>query len=62
VPGGLHERLLIEAARFHAADRARIEAALALMSRLHERDRRQREPYACHPLQQAARMARGVDE
>ena len=29
------------------AQRDRIGAALALMSRLHERDRRQREPYAC---------------
>ena len=45
---GLRERLLIEAARFPAADRARVGAALALMCRLHERDRRQREPYACH--------------
>jgi hypothetical protein len=53
---GLRERLLIEAARFPAADRARIEAALALMCRLHARDRRQREPYACHPLRVAIRI------
>jgi (p)ppGpp synthase/HD superfamily hydrolase len=53
---GLRERLLMEAARFPAADRARIRAALALMSRLHERDRRQREPYACHPLRVTVRI------
>jgi hypothetical protein len=45
---GLRERLLIEIAQFPAADRARIGAALALASRLHARDRRQREPYANH--------------
>ena len=53
---GLRERLLIEAGRFPAAERARIDAALALMSRLHERDRRQREPYACHPLRVTIRI------
>jgi (p)ppGpp synthase/HD superfamily hydrolase len=53
---GLHERLLIEAARFPAVERTRIGAALALMSRLHERDRRQREPYACHPLRVTIRI------
>jgi (p)ppGpp synthase/HD superfamily hydrolase len=53
---GLHERLLIEAERFSAADRARIGAALELMYRLHERDRRQREPYACHPLRVTIRI------
>jgi hypothetical protein len=47
---GLHERLLIEAERFSAADRARTDTALAWMSRLHERDRRQREPYPCRQL------------
>jgi hypothetical protein len=41
---GLRERLLIEVGRFPAAERDRNEAALALMLRLHERDRRQREP------------------
>jgi hypothetical protein len=45
---GLRERLLIEARRFPGAQRDRIDAALALMSRLHERDRRQREPYSSH--------------
>jgi hypothetical protein len=53
---GLRERLVIEAARFPAADRARIGAAQALMSRLHERDRRQSEPYACHPLRVTIRI------
>jgi len=53
---GLRERLLIEAGRFPAADRARISAALAWMSRLHERDRRQREPYACHLLRVTIRI------
>ena len=47
---GLRARLLIEVGRFPAAERGRIEAALALMSRLHERDRRQREPASSHPL------------
>jgi 5'-deoxynucleotidase YfbR-like HD superfamily hydrolase len=53
---GLRERLLAEAGRFPSAQRARIEDALALMSRLHERDRRQREPYACHPLRVTIRI------
>ena len=48
--GGLRQRLLIQTRRFPSAERPRIGAALALMSRLHERDRRQREPFACHPL------------
>jgi hypothetical protein len=53
---GLRERLLIEIRRFPAAERNRIDTALALMSRLHERDRRQREPYACHPLRVTVRI------
>ncbi len=53
---GLRERLLIEAGRFPRAQRDRIGAALALMSRLHERDRRQREPYSSHPLRVAIRI------
>jgi hypothetical protein len=53
---GLRARLLIEVGRFPAAERARVEAALALMSRLHERDRRQREPYASHPLRVTVRI------
>jgi hypothetical protein len=53
---GLRGRLLAEAGRFPGAQRARIEDALALMSRLHERDRRQREPYACHPMRVTIRI------
>src|SRR5215469_2680824 len=45
---GLRERLLMEIAQFPAADRARAGDALALASRLHAQDRRQREPYANH--------------
>ncbi len=47
---GLRERLLMEIAQFPAADRARAGDALALASRLHARDRRQREPYCNHLL------------
>jgi hypothetical protein len=54
--GGLRARLLIEAGRLPGAQRDRIGAALALMSRLHERDRRQREPYSCHPLRVTIRI------
>ena len=53
---GLRERLLIETRRFPGEQRARIEAALVLMSRLHEQDRRQRESYACHPLRVTIRI------
>jgi hypothetical protein len=53
---GLRERLLIEAGRLPGAQRDRIGAALALMSRLHERDRRQREPYSSHPLRVTIRI------
>lgn len=53
---GLRERLLAEIARFPAADRARIGDALALASRLHARDRRQREPYANHLLRVTIRI------
>jgi hypothetical protein len=53
---GLRERLLIEAERLPAEDRNRVGTALAWTSRLHERDRRQREPYACHPLRVTIRI------
>ena len=43
---GLRERLLMEIAQFPAADRGRVQDALALASRLHAADRRQREPSA----------------
>jgi hypothetical protein len=53
---GLRGRLLIEVAQFSAADRGRIDDALALASRLHARDRRQREPYANHLLRVTVRI------
>ena len=53
---GLRERLLLEIARFPATDRAHIEGALALATRLHEHDRRQREPYLNHPLRVTIRV------
>jgi hypothetical protein len=52
---GLRERLLIEIAQF-PADRGWINDALALASRLHARDRRQREPYANHLLRVTVRI------
>jgi hypothetical protein len=54
--GGLRERLLIEAGRLPAAGRERVLVALEWMGRLHAGDRRQREPYACHPLRVAIRI------
>jgi (p)ppGpp synthase/HD superfamily hydrolase len=53
---GLRERLLIEIAQFPAADRSRTGGAIALMSRLHAQDRRQREPYANHLLRVTIRI------
>jgi len=53
---GLRERLLAEITPFAAADRARALRALALASRLHARDRRQREPYASHLLRVTVRI------
>jgi (p)ppGpp synthase/HD superfamily hydrolase len=53
---GLQERLLLEVSRFSAGDRARVEDALALASRLHAPDRRQREPYINHPLRVTIRI------
>ena len=53
---GLRERLLMEIAQFPAADRDRAADALALASRLHAADRRQREPYASHLLRVAIRI------
>jgi hypothetical protein len=53
---GLRERFRLEIARFPAADRARAEAALALATRLHAADRRQREPYVNHLLRVAIRV------
>ena len=53
---GLRERLLVEIEQFPAADRARAEGALALASRLHARDQRQREPYSNHLLRVTIRI------
>jgi hypothetical protein len=53
---GLRERLLIEIAEFPAADRGRAADALALASRLHALDRRQRESYASHLLRVTIRI------
>jgi hypothetical protein len=54
---GLRERLAFEAERLPAADRARLGRALALASRLHAADRRQREPYLNHLLRVTIRIA-----
>ena len=53
---GLRERLLMEIARFSPADQGRATDALALASRLHAADRRQREPYASHLLRVTIRI------
>jgi hypothetical protein len=53
---GLRQRLLIEIADLPAADRVRVDSACALMSLAHAGDRRQREPYASHPLRVAIRI------
>ena len=53
---GLRERLAIEIADFPAADRLRIGRALELAARLHDADRRQREPYVNHLLRVAIRI------
>jgi HD domain len=53
---GLRDRLLMEIAQFSAADRSRVQDALALASRLHASDQRQREPYANHLLRVTIRI------
>lgn len=53
---GLRGRLLLEIEQFPAADRGRVTDALTLASRLHARDRRQREPYANHLLRVTIRI------
>lgn len=55
---GLRERFVQEITVFGAAGRARLERALALASRLHAADRRQREPYVNHLLRVAIRIIR----
>ncbi|HEY0717055.1 MAG TPA: HD domain-containing protein, partial [Streptosporangiaceae bacterium] len=53
---GLRARFAAEIARFPEPERARLEEALELASRLHARDRRQNEPYINHPLRVAIRI------
>ncbi len=53
---GRRERLAMEIAQFPAADRGRVADALALASRLHAADRRQREAYANHLLRVTIRI------
>jgi (p)ppGpp synthase/HD superfamily hydrolase len=53
---GLRERLALETADFAPTDRDRVQQALALASRLHTADRRQREPYLNHLLRVAIRI------
>jgi hypothetical protein len=53
---GLRRRLLIEIAGLSARDRRRVDGACSLMSLAHGFDRRQREPYANHPLRVAIRI------
>ncbi len=53
---GLKERFALEIASWPEADRARLERALDLATRLHAGDRRDREPYLNHLLRVAIRI------
>jgi hypothetical protein len=53
---GLEQRLLIEIADLPRADQIWVDKARTLMSLAHACDRRQREPYANHPLRVAIRI------
>jgi len=53
---GLRDRFAAEIASWPAADRQRMEHALALAGRLHAADRRDREPYVNHLLRVAIRI------
>lgn len=55
---GLRERFGMELESFPAAERARLAAALDLAARLHNGDRRVREPYLNHLLRVAIRIIR----
>ena len=55
---GLRERFALEIASWPQADRARLERALDLATRLHAGDRRDREPYLNHLLRVAIRIIR----
>jgi hypothetical protein len=53
---GLRERFALDIASWPEADRARLERALDLATRLHAGDRRDREPYLNHLLRVAIRI------
>src|SRR6202000_427529 len=53
---GLRQRLLIETAGLPGADRRPGDPAGSFMSLVHAGDRRQREPYASHPLRVSIRI------
>ena len=53
---GLRERFALEIASFEQAQRAALERALDLASRLHAGDRRDKEPYVNHLLRVAIRI------
>ena len=53
---GLRQRFGAEISSFPAAGRERLERALALATRVHAADRRQREPYLNHLLRVAIRI------
>jgi hypothetical protein len=53
---GLRERFALEIVSWPEADRARLERALDLATRLHAGDRRDREPYINHLLRVAIRI------
>jgi hypothetical protein len=53
---GLRERFALEIASWPEADRAKLERALDLASRLHAADRRDAEPYVNHLLRVAIRI------
>src|ERR1700734_1537640 len=53
---GPEQRLLIEIADLPRAAQIRVDKARTLMSLAHACDRRQREPYANHPLRAAIRV------
>ncbi|AGL14893.1 metal-dependent phosphohydrolase [Actinoplanes sp. N902-109] len=55
---GLRDRFALELEQLPAADRERLEEALALASQLHADDRRVREPYLNHLLRVAIRILR----
>ena len=55
---GLRDRFRLELEAFRPGDRAELERALELATRLHADDRRVREPYLNHLLRVAIRIIR----